>query len=132
MRIGSPGRFRSKLIRLCWASCERILMVERYWDTRRSVTCINKGVKARGPLSYHISRWPTSCFTVVLPATPGYRLTGVSRYRRERKSTRLNSSHQKSSYAVFCLKKKNFFYDLQRYFMMTKKSFIFILGSCAG
>src|SRR5574340_623482 len=25
---------------------------------------------------------------------------------RDRKSTRLNSSHQKSSYAVFCLKKK--------------------------
>src|SRR5574340_1614602 len=26
--------------------------------------------------------------------------------RRDRKSTRLNSSHQKISYAVFCLKKK--------------------------
>src|SRR5690606_41594121 len=26
---------------------------------------------------------------------------------RDRKSTRLNSSHVKSSYAVFCLKKKN-------------------------
>src|SRR5690606_40189437 len=28
---------------------------------------------------------------------------------RDRKSTRLNSSHVKSSYAVFCLKKKNIF-----------------------
>src|SRR5690606_41477245 len=27
--------------------------------------------------------------------------------RRDRKSTRLNSSHVKSSYAVFCLQKKN-------------------------
>src|SRR5438128_3806577 len=27
--------------------------------------------------------------------------------RRDRKSTRLNSSHGSSSYAVFCLKKKN-------------------------
>src|SRR5690606_41470012 len=27
--------------------------------------------------------------------------------RQDRKSTRLNSSHVKSSYAVFCLKKKN-------------------------
>src|SRR5436309_4844595 len=27
--------------------------------------------------------------------------------RRDRKSTRLNSSHVKTSYAVFCLKKKN-------------------------
>src|SRR5947208_11447258 len=29
------------------------------------------------------------------------------RRRRDRKSTRLNSSHQIISYAVFCLKKKN-------------------------
>src|SRR3712207_7712907 len=29
------------------------------------------------------------------------------RYRRDRKSTRLNSSHANISYAVFCLKKKN-------------------------
>src|SRR5258708_22298583 len=30
----------------------------------------------------------------------------VERYRKDRKSTRLNSSHQIISYAVFCLKKK--------------------------
>src|SRR2546430_9934067 len=29
-----------------------------------------------------------------------------SRYKRDRKSTRLNSSHSQISYAVFCLKKK--------------------------
>src|SRR5258708_35527169 len=29
-----------------------------------------------------------------------------TRFRRDRKSTRLNSSHQIISYAVFCLKKK--------------------------
>src|SRR3712207_8338081 len=34
------------------------------------------------------------------PATP-------ARARRDRKSTRLNSSHANISYAVFCLKKKN-------------------------
>src|SRR3712207_7346459 len=34
---------------------------------------------------------------------PRRRLTG----RRDRKSTRLNSSHANISYAVFCLKKKN-------------------------
>src|SRR2546430_13514667 len=28
--------------------------------------------------------------------------------RRDRKSTRLNSSHSQISYAVFCLKKKNY------------------------
>src|SRR5258708_1229603 len=31
----------------------------------------------------------------------------LGRYRGDRKSTRLNSSHQIISYAVFCLKKKN-------------------------
>src|SRR3712207_7761362 len=30
-----------------------------------------------------------------------------SRWRQDRKSTRLNSSHANISYAVFCLKKKN-------------------------
>src|SRR5690606_40656211 len=47
-------------------------------------------------------------------ARPGYGrqgvqvdgVTGIVR-QRDRKSTRLNSSHVKISYAVFCLKKKN-------------------------
>src|SRR5258708_27533680 len=37
----------------------------------------------------------------------GYRI-GEQFQRRDRKSTRLNSSHQIISYAVFCLKKKKF------------------------
>src|SRR5688572_32113312 len=37
------------------------------------------------------------------PRAPRDRGTG----RRDRKSTRLNSSHSQISYAVFCLKKKN-------------------------
>src|SRR3989454_4393735 len=51
----------------------------------------------------------------VLRAGPhGHRHPGISRRRgrqppddRDRKSTRLNSSHLVISYAVFCLKKKN-------------------------
>src|SRR5256885_12446466 len=39
--------------------------------------------------------------------TPPSRLAGVG---RDRKSTRLNSSHLVISYAVFCLKKKNNMY----------------------
>src|SRR5260221_7886513 len=35
-----------------------------------------------------------------------------SMYHRDRKSTRLNSSHTVISYAVFCLKKKNTFLAL--------------------
>src|SRR5437667_4020236 len=38
-----------------------------------------------------------------LPATSG----SVTRRNKDRKSTRLNSSHITISYAVFCLKKKN-------------------------
>src|SRR2546430_13039698 len=34
-------------------------------------------------------------------------LRHCERKRRDRKSTRLNSSHSQKSYAVFCLKKKN-------------------------
>src|SRR6516225_1017170 len=39
-----------------------------------------------------------------------HRKTAAS--RQDRKSTRLNSSHMSISYAVFCLKKKNFDYDM--------------------
>src|SRR2546429_4337303 len=50
------------------------------------------------------------------PAARGHEaLLGKSRgpraARRDRKSTRLNSSHGYISYAVFCLKKKNNFVD---------------------
>src|SRR5947208_12539381 len=38
---------------------------------------------------------------------PGRLYLGVMRQSLDRKSTRLNSSHQIISYAVFCLKKKN-------------------------
>src|SRR3712207_8475891 len=38
---------------------------------------------------------------------PGRRRHPVGRQGRDRKSTRLNSSHANISYAVFCLKKKN-------------------------
>src|SRR5690625_6620584 len=42
------------------------------------------------------------------PDGPCRRVGGPDRRRRgDRKSTRLNSSHVASSYAVFCLKKKN-------------------------
>src|SRR3712207_6916840 len=33
--------------------------------------------------------------------------TGITGYQKDRKSTRLNSSHANISYAVFCLKKNN-------------------------
>src|SRR5437879_13231426 len=45
-------------------------------------------------LPAEISAWLTKCDVGILPI------------RRDRKSTRLNSSHRCISYAVFCLKKK--------------------------
>src|SRR5437867_7603782 len=42
------------------------------------------------------------------PAAP----VDIGKPERDRKSTRLNSSHRTISYAVFCLKKKNSLHDL--------------------
>src|SRR2546427_2682944 len=40
------------------------------------------------------------------PSALGRKPLGDGPWRRDRKSTRLNSSHSQISYAVFCLKKK--------------------------
>src|SRR2546430_6596238 len=44
-------------------------------------------------------------------APAGWWRSSRRRCRRDRKSTRLNSSHSQISYAVFCLKKKKKFTD---------------------
>src|SRR5690349_23040067 len=44
----------------------------------------------------------TPCVTVQVTTAPG----------KDRKSTRLNSSHVENSYAVFCLKKKNLLFSI--------------------
>src|SRR6266403_4858653 len=44
---------------------------------------------------------------------------------RDRKSTRLNSSHVEISYAVFCLKKKKRYYDL---FLLAMKHICVLLN----
>src|SRR2546430_10649812 len=54
----------------------------------------------------YLTRTGLSCHVVapsLIPKKPGDR---VKTDRRDRKSTRLNSSHSQISYAVFCLKKK--------------------------
>src|SRR5690606_39670404 len=51
---------------------------------------------------------PNRCFHLFYPNNGTLGSIGhVPNYPRDRKSTRLNSSHVKISYAVFCLKKKN-------------------------
>src|SRR5690606_41892052 len=54
----------------------------------------------------------TDALSITLGASPtvdfDYNLaTDYTQAKTDRKSTRLNSSHVKNSYAVFCLKKKN-------------------------
>src|SRR5438552_12509149 len=49
----------------------------------------------------------TNAFGVVIPPPGAARLI-AERPKLDRKSTRLNSSHQIISYAVFCLKKKKY------------------------
>src|SRR5258708_39709651 len=49
---------------------------------------------------------PISCRCGWRPPPPDREETSASQSHTDRKSTRLNSSHQIISYAVFCLKKK--------------------------
>src|SRR3989454_2106407 len=70
---------------------------------------IGAGQRPRGP--HHRARDSQASASSLSPspawtrATP-YGVTYRSFLRRDRKSTRLNSSHLVISYAVFCLKKK--------------------------
>src|SRR6266853_1018780 len=61
---------------------------------RSSVYCSGRKLKLFASPAFSETGWLT-CF----PSTST---------RRDRKSTRLNSSHSQISYAVFCLKKKNY------------------------
>src|SRR5258708_11014258 len=65
-------------------------------------TFVGKSRRARGPKSKGRQSLPGSFR--VLEFGLGLRLSGSD--LEDRKSTRLNSSHQIISYAVFCLKKK--------------------------
>src|SRR5260221_2500764 len=50
---------------------------------------------------------PCACRLTALQRAKLIQIDGQSSDRRDRKSTRLNSSHTVISYAVFCLKKNN-------------------------
>src|SRR5690554_7499347 len=60
-------------------------------------------------LDYLCSRYPSARRSALRPlAADLYRpQVQLGEEKRDRKSTRLNSSHVRISYAVFCLKKKN-------------------------
>src|SRR5688572_32684167 len=71
-------------------------------DARSRRSCEATILRRRGGAGQEI-------LTSTTPSAPVMRLRGlflVSRPPLDRKSTRLNSSHSQTSYAVFCLKKK--------------------------
>src|SRR5206468_12274513 len=68
-------------------------------STSRSATSCRSSL---GPPS---SRRTTTCSSTWPGREPGS--ATATPHRRDRKSTRLNSSHDQISYAVFCLKKKS-------------------------
>src|SRR5436309_7831206 len=71
------------------------------------------GPPAGGRAAWRLKPYPG--VTVEAPASSSAaRITdGDPRIRLDRKSTRLNSSHVKISYAVFCLKKKKKTHEIQ-------------------
>src|SRR2546430_6387670 len=73
---------------------------DQIWSVEHKCHCNHHGQdeEAREPQE---QKWPVG-------STQALRLRLVIRDRgRDRKSTRLNSSHSQISYAVFCFKKKN-------------------------
>src|SRR6266849_7702178 len=67
---------------------------------------------------------PICCSTTWYAGHGAIPTASISRPRRssDRKSTRLNSSHEWSSYAVFCLKKKKKKYNVTLFITKKKKT----------
>src|SRR5437879_3725672 len=83
-----------------WMRTGRILRARLDLSYSRADRVALEGVSVYGtPAGFRGYAWPGDSFTA--DSAWEYSLT-----RKDRKSTRLNSSHRCSSYAVFCLKKK--------------------------
>src|SRR5256886_13539762 len=68
------------------------------------------GTRSEMPSIFPFTCGITRLVALAAPVVVGMMLSAAARARRrDRKSTRLNSSHSQISYAVFCLKKKNHF-----------------------
>src|SRR6267142_6203681 len=100
IKVSRTASARGSSVRRNWRMCFE--PATRNWPqppmtSRFSIsTCV--GLESGGAPS-------SICFRKVSPLAQGWPLrTGL--LRKDRKSTRLNSSHMSISYAVFCLKKK--------------------------
>src|SRR5690348_18113190 len=72
------------------------------FPTRRSSDLLHQGADGRHRRDFR----RRTLGALLLPRLLGRRFRDAGRAVRDRKSTRLNSSHPSTSYAVFCLKKK--------------------------
>src|SRR5437762_7206326 len=75
-----------------------------YCDVAASAQIYTLSLHDALPISYCFSICPRAISSALSRSTCAISLCGSS---EDRKSTRLNSSHRCTSYAVFCLKKKN-------------------------
>src|SRR5699024_11419352 len=84
----------------------RLILRPENGSRRLSLTNMKKQWNWKKPLPNKIDIGTDLCYTETLPGIPaGFFWRFLCDYR-DRKSTRLNSSHVSISYAVFCLKKK--------------------------
>src|SRR6266513_5434749 len=108
-RLARRGHAKSKrndLRIVAWRCWSPGIFISRC--SRRST----KGIRTtRSPSAEFWTIWSlaTECSERNVTASPWFSIRGTIRRKtfRDRKSTRLNSSHVSISYAVFCLKKKN-------------------------
>src|SRR5438309_3913693 len=87
----------------CWSLPCTPRLLHSAGDTRFSAAIL-RGAEDKPRLGSTLDSLATHHDNRRLVPTPFSAMRGVS--RRDRKSTRLNSSHSSISYAVFCLKKK--------------------------
>src|SRR3712207_8389973 len=67
-----------------------------------------RNAQEAGDLCLIARRAAEACMTPFMNVQDGFLTTHTVESARDRKSTRLNSSHANISYAVFCLTKKNY------------------------
>src|SRR5206468_9592299 len=76
-----------------------------------SSTCTNLCGDSNADLAAGLYGYEFACAAEIMRNYSGWAAADVAQFQsfmlKDRKSTRLNSSHDQISYAVFCLKKKN-------------------------
>src|SRR5207244_10292459 len=87
-------------------SIRQLLLSSAVKRARRQTLPPDTGPASPWPARHPVADHPENDLRLVLPLPPSINHQYAT-VQGDRKSTRLNSSHQIISYAVFCLKKKN-------------------------